>query len=132
MKLSAYLRMNEIYKEHILEHYRNPQNKGVLSDATFVHKEFNPFCGDELTMHVKLDNQMRTEKLAFEGRGCAISLAAASLFTEELCGKSFEQVRSISKTDIEVMLGIPLSTVRIQCAMLPVRAVVSGWKKYLL
>lgn len=124
--------MDEIYKEHILEHYRNPQNKGVLPDATFSHKELNPFCGDELTIHVKLDDQMRIEKLTFEGKGCAISLAAASLFTEELCGKSLEQVQSISKTDIEATLGIPLSTVRIQCGMLPVKAVVSGWKKSLL
>lgn len=132
MKLNAYLGMDEIYKEHLLEHNRNPQNRGALSDATFFHKELNQFCGDELVMYVKLSDHMRIDKLAFQGRGCAISIAAASMYTEVLLGQTFEQIQSISKTDIEAVLGIPLNTVRIQCGMLPVRAVVSGWKKYQL
>lgn len=119
--------MDEIYKENILEHYRNPQNKGALPNATFSHREFNPLCGDEITMYVKVDPDSQVEKVSFQGNGCAISLAAASLFTETLRGKTLPEVQALSKQDIEAVLGIPLSTVRIQCAMLPVKAVVSGW-----
>lgn len=119
--------MDDIYREHILEHYRNPQNKGVLPDATFSQREFNPLCGDDITMYVKLGNDARITTISFQGNGCAISLAAASLFTETLCGKTLQEVQAFSKKDIEETLGIPLSTVRIQCAMLPVKAVVSGW-----
>jgi len=121
---------NNIYREYILEHYKHPLNKGVLPDATFSYKENNPLCGDEIEFFVRVDPTGQIEKATFEGKGCAISQAAGSILTEYVKGKHVKEVVHLSASDIENILGVSLSTVRIKCALLPHQAMVQGWNKY--
>ena len=108
----------EIYKENILDHYKHPHNKGSLKEHTFKHSELNPTCGDEITLYLDIKNNKVTE-VSFEGHGCAISQASASLLTDELKGKTVEQLKKLTKDDVYKLLGIPISVTRIKCALLP-------------
>lgn len=118
------------YKEHILEQWRNPRNKHAMQEATFRQKEFNTFCGDEVELFVKLADGGTVEQASFEGAGCAISQAAASLFTEEIKGGHPPTIMLMGPKEMEHMLGIALSVVRMRCALLPLRAFQEGWKTY--
>ena len=122
--------VENMYKENILDHYRNPHNKRPLPDASFHQKEFNAFCGDEVEVYVKLSADDVVKNVSFTGTGCAISQAAASLFTEQLPGKRVEEVIQMGGKDAEELLGIVLNAVRIKCALLPLRAFQEGWKTY--
>ena len=121
--LNLFLEMDhELYKEHILDHYKNPLNKYALLDADFVGKESNTICGDEVTVYVNQDESGIVTEISFTGDGCAISQAAASLFTEFAKGKHIEDIRRMQKSDVEQLLGISLSTVRVRCALLIIHA----------
>ncbi len=108
----------EIYRENILDHYKNPRNAGVLSTYSCRHRELNPLCGDELEVFLSLNQQQRVHNIKFTGVGCAISQAAMSMLTEEVKGKSLEDVKKISPQDVLEMLGIPVGVVRMKCALL--------------
>ena len=110
--------MDELYKEHILDHYRNPRNKGALRHFDIKQESVNPSCGDTLVLYVLFDDSGRVKESAFEGSGCAISQAGASLLTEKIKGKSLDELKKLAKEDILEMLGIPLSPVRLKCALL--------------
>lgn len=107
----------EMYREHILDLYKNPHNYGELKNATHKFSEFNPLCGDEITIQLIINNN-KIEDIKFTGKGCAISIASASLLTDEVKGKTIEQVKNLSSENIIKMLNIPLSSVRIKCALL--------------
>ena len=92
-------------------------NQGTLERATHEYHEDNPLCGDELTLQLFVE-QDRVKDVKFSGKGCAISIASASLLTEEIKGKSLPEVRKLSGDDIVKMLGIPLGPVRMKCALL--------------
>ena len=106
-----------IYKENILDHFKNPRNYGNLDNATIKFKDSNPLCGDVIEMQLKINNGM-IEDVRFLGRGCAISQAAASMLTEEIKGKNIEEVKSIDRNNIIEMLNIPIGPVRVKCAVL--------------
>ena len=110
---------DSLYAEEILDHYRHPRNKGPLANA-FTAGDSNPTCGDELSFHLKL-TEGKISKATFEGTGCAISQASASMLTEKLVGMTTRQVLSLSRADIYAMLGVPISPARNKCAMLSLK-----------
>ena len=112
----------DLYAENILDHFRNPRNKGTLEDPTLEHEEKNTLCGDELTVQLVLNGET-IEKLQWEGRGCAISQAAISMLSEELQGASKEHALQLTKDDIFAMLGVPIGPRRLKCALLCLDAV---------
>ena len=118
----------EIYKENILDHYKNPRNFGELEKAEIKESELNPVCGDMIKLFVKLDERKKVKDVKFKGNGCAISVAATSMLTEELKGKSLEEVKKISKEDIFNMLGIKLGVVRMKCGLLCLNTLNKGIK----
>lgn len=115
-----------MYREHILDHYQNPRNHGTLDEpVTIRREEYNPLCGDRLTVEMRVVDD-KVEALRFHGHGCAISQAAMSMLGEEIVGKSLDEVKQISKDDVLEMLGIPISPVRLKCALLSLKAVKAG------
>lgn len=120
--------MQEIYKENILDHFKHPRNFGKLSDAQASSKEVNTICGDEVEIQVKTKAGKITD-IKFQGQGCAISQAAASILTEEVKGKTIAEVQGLEKEGILKMLGIPISPARIKCALLALYAVKNSLKK---
>jgi len=120
---------DEIYKENVLDHYKNPRNFGSIKDYTFKSKEFNSSCGDEIEIFIKFKNNKIIES-KFIGRGCAISQASASMLTDILRGKTLDQVKSIHKKDILDLLGIQVGIVRMNCALLPLKSLHNGVNRY--
>jgi nitrogen fixation protein NifU and related proteins len=107
-----------MYQEVILQHYRSPRNFGALEGATQVGEESNPLCGDHITVRLKVDPSTRTiADVRFEGDGCAISVASASILTEKVAGLTVEQASHLQRDDVLGWLGIPLSPVRVKCAL---------------
>lgn len=108
----------DMYQEIILNHYRSPRNFGPLPDADRTGEESNPLCGDHITFRLKLDpTAKKIEKVRFEGDGCAISMASASMLTQKIEGLSIEEVGRLTQADVLGSLGIPLSPVRTKCAL---------------
>ena len=107
-----------MYREHILDHYKHPRNFGVWKTCSVEHREHNPVCGDQLSFQLKVDEQKRVSDVHFSGQGCAISVASASLLSDEIKGKSLKEVQSMTRDDIQELLGVELGPVRLKCAML--------------
>ena len=118
--------MDELYREQILEHYKRPHNFGRLEDADLEYEDNNPFCGDEQHVTIRLDEEGRVAEVAFEGQGCAISTAATSLLTDELVGRTREEVVRLPKEFVLDLLGIEISATRMKCAMLGLKVVKSA------
>lgn len=108
----------DMYREHILEHYKYPRNFGKLEPADIDHKEDNPLCGDEIRMMVTVDGEDNVKDIKFHGRGCAISQASASMLTEKVKGWKLADVKALTRDHVVEMLGIPISPVRLKCAIL--------------
>ncbi len=114
----------DMYRQQILDHYKNPRNYGELEDADIEHVGENPMCGDTIKMFVKLaDDGVTIEYVSFVGDGCAISQASASMLSKELQGRSLESVEAMDRDDIVEMLGVELSPMRIKCAVLAEKVV---------
>jgi len=109
---------HEMYKEHILDHYQHPHNFGKLEGATHAHREFNPLCGDDLTIELIIKNG-KVETVKFHGRGCAISMASASLLTDHIKQMTHNEIMSLGREDVLKLLHIPVGPVRLKCALLP-------------
>jgi len=118
--------MDDLYREMILDHYRNPRHKGLVDPASIDYAEDNPVCGDHIHLTVQLDENDVVSAVGWEGEGCAISQASASMLYENLVGKSLEEIRAIGKDEILEMLGIPLSPVRLKCALLSLKVLKAG------
>ena len=119
--------MEEMYRENIMDHYKNPRNFGKLKNATIEFKDYNPICGDEITIQIEIeDNKVKDVK--FIGKGCALSMATASILTDELKGKPVKEIEKLSKEDILKMVGIEVSPSRIKCVMLSLSAIKKGVK----
>lgn len=118
----------EMYREHILEHYRSPQNFGTLDQSTFSYREDNPLCGDDIEVQVLLDDAGKVDQIAFHGQGCAISQASASLLTEHVKGLDLDTLKTLGKDDVLALLQIPISPVRMKCALLTLSVIQGGIK----
>ncbi len=111
--------MDNLYRDFILEHYRSPHNKGHLDPHDLHFADSNPTCGDELSMTPRLDDgRERIADVAFDGQGCAISQAAASILTDELRGQSLEEIKMLDPKDLLEDLGVPIGPARLKCALL--------------
>ncbi|HLE55406.1 MAG TPA: SUF system NifU family Fe-S cluster assembly protein [Thermoplasmata archaeon] len=107
-----------LYQAQILEHYKHPKNRGVLEPATHAGSESNPLCGDSISLTLRVDGSDRVEDVRFDGEGCAVSMASASILTEQVKGKTLAEVRALDREAVLKNLGVPLSAVREQCALL--------------
>jgi len=108
---------DQLYREVILDHYRNPRSHGLLDEPDAQAEGQNPLCGDEVTVSVRFDGDAIAE-VGFEGRGCAISQAATSMLTELVQGRSADEVARMPKDELLEEIGIPLTPVRLKCAIL--------------
>ncbi len=118
-----------IYQENILDHYRNPRHYGTVAKPSFTIDEHNPFCGDQLHFEGRVEDG-ELKELTFQGGGCAISLAAASLLAEYANGKSIEELDNFSDAEMLEHLGVPLSPTRTKCGLLAISGVRKGLKQY--
>ncbi|MGP8077285.1 MAG: iron-sulfur cluster assembly scaffold protein [Thermoplasmata archaeon] len=108
----------DMYQEIILNHYRSPRNFGPLPEADYSGEDSNPLCGDHITVRLKVDPaSKKIEKIRFEGDGCAISMASASMLTQKVDGMSLEDAGRMTQAEVLQALGIPLSPVRTKCAL---------------
>ena len=123
--------MSSVYSEIILDYYRHPRNKGTLSRAQIKAKDSNPLCGDIIEMMLELDDHNTVKDVRFNGQGCAISQASASMLTELVKGKKLDDVRNISKDEILSLIGGQLSAVRLKCALLSLKVLKTGVYGYL-
>ncbi|HVO44303.1 MAG TPA: iron-sulfur cluster assembly scaffold protein [Aggregatilineales bacterium] len=124
----------DFYREAILDHYKDPRNWGAVVPADIDHEESNPLCGDHLRLTMKIEDG-RIAKVGWEGGGCAISQASASMLGEILVGKTLEEARAITKEQLLEMLGIELGPVRLKCALLSLKVLkvgaygLAGWNE---
>ena len=123
--------MSSIYSEIILDYYRHPRNKGSLPHPQIQARDSNPLCGDIVEMQLELDDKHKVRDVKFNGQGCAISQASASMLTELVKGKSLEELREISKGDVLDLIGGQLSAVRLKCALLSLKVLKTGLYSYL-
>jgi nitrogen fixation NifU-like protein len=122
---------SDMYRQQILDHYKNPRNYGELEDPAFSHVGENPSCGDTLRIDVNLADDGETiEHVRFSGDGCAISQASASMLTERLRGMTLDEVAELDTDDVVEMLGVDISPMRIKCAVLAEKVVQDGAKIY--
>ena len=111
--------LEQMYREVILDHYKNPRGHGVLDPNDVVAEGQNPLCGDEVTISVRFAADGETiDDVGFEGRGCAISQAATSMLMEMTKGRTAGEVAALDKDELLAEIGVPLTPVRLKCAML--------------
>ena len=111
-----------MYQEHILDHYEHPAHRGTLAQPTFEYRALNPLCGDEVRIQGRLDAQGCLADVCFDGHGCVLSVAAASMLMEAVQGKTLAEVKTLDRQAMLALLGIPLTAMRVKCALLPLRA----------
>lgn len=122
--------MNDMYAENIMDYFKNPRNFGTLGNADIVERGNNPVCGDEIELFVKLNGSKKIEDIKFKGKGCAISQAAVSMLTEFVKGKTLEEAKQITNQDIFDLVGVPLSPIRVKCALLGLKTLELGIQMY--
>ncbi len=121
---------SDIYREMILEHYRNPVNAGVVQDADVVSKDYNPTCGDVVEIQIKFSDGV-IKDIKFQGQGCAISQSSTDILIDFVKNKSIQQIKQISSEDFMNKLGIELSPVRLKCALLGLKTLKTAVYTYL-
>ncbi len=139
------MNLEELYQEILLDHYRRPRNFGVLEDADVLEHGVNPLCGDEIRISFKVENG-RVADVRFEGKGCSISKASASMMTEAVRGKSLDEIRQFANEiekvlkgetegdperlgDLEALKGVSKFPVRIKCALLAWKVLEQGLER---
>ncbi len=118
--------MDDLYRELIIDRYKNPLYRGELDPHDISFADDNPLCGDHIRIDLRVDEQERVTEAAFSGRGCAISQASADLLVESIVGKSLDEVRQLTKQDLLDMLGLELGPVRLKCALLSLKVLKAG------
>lgn len=118
--------MDDLYRELIIDRYKNPRFRGALDPHDITFEDDNPLCGDHIRIDLRIDGDDHVKEVAFDGHGCAISQASADLLAESIVGKSLDDVKKISKQDILDMLGIELGPVRLKCALLSLKVLKAG------
>jgi nitrogen fixation NifU-like protein len=118
--------MDDLYRELIIDRYKNPHFRGSLEPHDISFEDDNPLCGDHIKIDLRVDENDRVSEVAFDGHGCAISQASADLLAESVLGKSLDEIKQINKQDILDMLGIELGPVRLKCALLSLKVLKAG------
>ncbi|HPC05694.1 MAG TPA: SUF system NifU family Fe-S cluster assembly protein [Anaerolineaceae bacterium] len=118
--------MDDLYREIIIERYKDPQYKKELDPHDISFEDENPLCGDHLRVDLRVDETGMITDAGFSGHGCAISQASADLLMESIIGKNIEEVKKMTKQDILDLLGIELGPVRLKCALLSLKVVKAG------
>jgi nitrogen fixation NifU-like protein len=119
----------DIYHLEIMDHYQHPRHKGILNDPDFATRQYNPSCGDEVSMQgICQDN--RLTQVAFCAKGCVISQAAASMLCAYVCNKTIDEIMNLTKDDMLALIKIPLGPIRLKCALLPLDVLKAGLEAY--
>lgn len=118
-----------IYKRDLIDHYQQPRNKGVLQQPNFWSIITNPSCGDSVTMQGFIQDGIIT-KIVFDGAGCIISQAVASLLTEVCLGKVPSEILALTSSSVQEIVGVPLGPTRLKCALLPLQTLQEALIKY--
>ena len=118
--------MDDLYREVIIDRYKNPAYKGTLEPNDISFEDENPLCGDHIRIDLRTDSQGKVKEAAFSGHGCAISQASADLLMESVIGKSLDEVKLLTKQDVLDNLGIDLGPVRLKCALLSLKVLKAG------
>ncbi|PJF48789.1 MAG: SUF system NifU family Fe-S cluster assembly protein [Chloroflexi bacterium] len=127
--------MQDLYREHILDHYENPRHHGVIEHADISHEESNPLCGDRIRIDVKLGSagdRVYIADAAFTGDGCIISQAATSMLLEDVVGKPVDEIDQIEPQRVLDLVGVPLTAARVKCALLGLKVLKTGIKLWTL
>jgi nitrogen fixation NifU-like protein len=118
--------MDDLYREQIIERYKNPQYRGHLDPYDIRFEDDNPLCGDHIEITIRVNGDNKVAEAAFEGKGCAISQASADLLVETIQGKTLDEVKAMNKQDVLDLLGIELGPVRLKCALLSLKVLKAG------
>ena len=118
--------MDDLYREIIIEHYKNPGYRGHLDPHDIQFEDNNPLCGDHIEITMQVGENAIVKDARFDGHGCAISQASADLLIESIIGKPIEEVKQLNKDHILELLGIELGPVRLKCALLSLKVLKAG------
>lgn len=121
----------DIYRENVLDHYRNPRNFGKMGHPDAKYQDTNPLCGDEIEISLKIKGG-KVAQAMFQGQGCAISQASASILTEKMAGTGLKTILKWGKEDVQEWLGTKLTPTRLKCALLPLmvgKAAINEYEK---
>jgi nitrogen fixation NifU-like protein len=118
--------MDDLYRELIIDHYKNPHYRGSLDPHDIAYEDDNPLCGDHIRIELRLDSENRVSDARFGGHGCAISQASADILIEHIIGKHLDEIRAMTKDDLLALLGIDLGPVRLKCALLSLKVLKAG------
>lgn len=118
--------MEDLYREIIIDRYKNPLHRGSLDPHDISFEDDNPLCGDHIRIEIRINSNGEVSEAVFDGHGCAISQASADLLMESIIGKPLEEVKQLTKEDTLEMLGIELGPVRLKCALLSLKVLKAG------
>jgi nitrogen fixation NifU-like protein len=118
--------MDDLYRETIIDRYKNPQYRGSVNPHDIAFEDDNPLCGDHIRIEIRLGEDGHVSQAAFDGHGCAISQASADLLLESIQGKTIDEVKAFGKEDLLELLGVELGPVRIKCALLSLKVLKAG------
>jgi len=118
--------MDDLYREQIIDRYKNPHYRGELDPKDITFEDENPLCGDHIRIDLRVDEGGHVQEAAFSGHGCAISQASADLLLEHIQGKTLEDIKQLNREDVLDLLGIELGPVRLKCALLSLKVLKAG------
>ena len=118
--------MDDLYREQIIDRYKNPLFRGELDPNDITFEDDNPLCGDHLRIDLRLNDDNVVTEALFSGEGCSISQASADLLVESIIGKHLDEIKNLNKEDVLDLIGITLGPVRLKCAMLSLKVLKAG------
>ncbi len=118
--------MSDLYRELIIDRYKNPLFRGTLEPNDITFQDDNPLCGDHIRIDLRVDENNRVTEAAFDGHGCAISQASADILIESIIGRNLDEIKAINKDELLEMLGLQLGPVRLKCALLSLKVLKAG------